>query len=204
MIRHGREVVDQRGVAALHGLPMHTARRQQPWAHPEHPRPVNLAPGERPRRGRPTLWDREQARAFADGEPVPPIPDGEDPDDLLDAVEVAALHDMSLRQFNDARLDNRVDLDIPPPDARPCGVEHWRRATAETMRVRVDKPNRHRPTRAESAERRRRLIATLEAMAAAGEVDDDGLPRNRTEFARRANVSRVTANRFLDDDQQSQ
>lgn len=202
MIRHGREVVDQRGVAELNDLPWHTARQDRPWAHPDHPQPVNLKPGERPRRGRPTLWDRDQARAFARSRRIPAIPNDAHPDDLLDAVEVAALHGMSLRQFNDARLDNRVDLDIPPPDAHPCGVEHWRRATAETMRVRVDKPNRHRPTHAESAERRRRLITTLEAMTAAGEVDHHGLPRNTAEFARRANVTRVTATRFLTDYQQ--
>lgn len=197
MIRHGREVVDQRGVAALHGLSWHTARRAKPWAHPEHPPPVNLKPGERPRRERPTLWDRAQARAFARGQPLPAIPDDDHPDDLLDAVEVADLHGMSLRQFNDARLDNRVELEVTAPDAYPCGVEHWRRATAETMRLRVEEPKRHRPTRAESAERRRRLETTLAAMAAAGEVDDDGMPQNKAEFARRANVTRVTANRFL-------
>jgi hypothetical protein len=45
------------------------------------------------------------------------------PDDLLDAVEVAELHGMSLRQFNDARFDNRVELKIPAPDAYPRGVE---------------------------------------------------------------------------------
>jgi len=130
---------------------------------------------------------------------VPALPRDDHPDDLLDAVEVAELRGVTLRQFNDARMDNRVNLDVAPPDAHPCGVAHWRRATAEAMQLRVDEPNRHRPTRAESADRHRRLAETLAAMAAAGEVDSYGRPRNTSEFARRADVTRVTATRFLAD-----
>lgn len=198
MIRHGRDVVDQRGVAALHHLPWPVTPDRRPWTFPDHPPPVNMRPGERPRRGRPTLWDRAQAEAFARGRRVPTLPHNDHPGDLLDAVEVAELRGMSLRQFNDARMDNRVHLDVAPPDAHPCGVAHWRRATAETMRLRVDEPNRHRPTLAESADRHRRLTETLAAMAA-DEVDSHGRPRNVSEFARRANVTRVTADRFLAD-----
>lgn len=195
MIRHGREVVDQRGIAALHGLPWHTARRLKPWSHQAHPAPVNLLPGERARRGRPTLWDRAQATSFALGEPVPPIPEIAHPDDLLDAVEVADLRGVSLRQLTEARA--YLGSEVPPPDACPCGVEHWRRAVAATMNLRVAAPDRHRPSRAESADRRKRLEATLAAMTAAGEVDVDGLPLNTSEFARRSRVTRVTAQRFL-------
>lgn len=187
VIRCRRSVVDQHGIAQLHGLPFHTARRRRTWAQPGHPPPVNLSPGERPRTGRPALWDHEQAAAYAQGRPIPPIPHRDHPDDLLDAWEVAAAHEVPVERLRRAVKDGRV----ASPDATPCGVDHWRRATAATVQLRVANPQHHVPSPAESAEVQRRLVDELRAMTEAG------LPLNKSELARRARVTRATVYRFL-------
>jgi hypothetical protein len=189
VIRHGRSVVDREGVGQLHGLSWHTARRRKPWANPGHPPPVNQPPGE-PRRGKvPALWDTAQAQAYASGQRVPEIDAEDHPGDLLDDREVAALHGLTTRQFHRITTDNRISVTIPDPDAAPYGVAHWRRATAEKMRLRVDPDDF--PRYGPRAERKETLEAVATAMA------DSGEPMNISELARRAGVSRMTARAFV-------
>jgi hypothetical protein len=181
-------VVDREGVGRIHGLGWHTARARKPWADDGHPSPVNRPAG--PPVGRsPALWDTMQVRAHTAGRPVPAIPTEDHPDDLLDEREVAALHKLTVRQFQELRAGSRVNLIIPAPDATPYGVDHWRRATAEAMRVRVD-PTAPRPT-GTRADRRAVLAAQAAALARPGD------PVNISELARRSGVSRATARNFL-------
>jgi hypothetical protein len=204
VIRHGRSVVDREGVGHLHGLPWHTARRRKPWSQPGHPRPINEPSDDRRlggdlrRGGDPALWDTEQVKAYAAGRSVPEIDSANHPDDLLDAREVAALHGLTARQFHFVRNDNRVSLTIPAPDATPYGVAHWRRATAEAMQLRAPRAESGEPSTSSDArrygrraEQRARLVAEAAIMAAPGN------PINISELARRADVSRITARRFL-------
>lgn len=188
MIRQGRSVVDREGVGRIHGMGWHTARARRPWADDGHPSPVNKPSGP-PADRSPALWDTTQVRAHATGRPVPAITAEDHPDDLLDEREVAALHKLTARQFQDLRAGSRVNLTIPDPDATPYGVGHWRRATAEVMRVRVD-PTAPRPT-GTRADR----LAVLAAHAAALARSDG--PTNISELARRSGVSRATARNFL-------
>lgn len=188
MIRQGRSVVDREGVGRVHGLGWHTARARQPWAVDGHPSPVNK-PAEASAGRSPALWDTEQVRAHAAGRPVPAVPGEDHPDDLLDEREVAELHNLTVRQFQELRAGSRVNLTIPDPDATPCGVDHWRRATAEAMQVRVD-PTAPRPT-GTRADRQAVLAAQAAALAGTGN------PINISELARRSGVSRMTARNFL-------
>lgn len=188
MIRHGRTALDSHGIADLHGLTFRTARIRKPWAQPGHPRPINGRDG-RPAPGTTCLWDAEQARAYAAGEPVPPMPGQDHPLDLLDATEAAAMHDVTLRRFVGLVRDHR----LPPPDTSPHGVDHWRRSTVETMSPRVDNPVRRRPTRAESAALRTRLDNTAAAIGLASR------PVTISELTRTTGVTRVTARNYLAD-----
>lgn len=195
MIRYGRSVVDREGVGRLHTLPWHVARRVRPWAEPDHPRPVNQSEGE-PRRPRvPALWDSKQAKAYATGRTIPTIDVADHPDDLLDDREVAALHGLTTSQFHRIHNDNRISVTIPDPDAAPYGVAHWRRATAEAMRLRAPRADRDHPTEhrryGPQAQRRETLAAMATAMA------QPGKQINISELARRAGVSRMTARAFL-------
>jgi hypothetical protein len=197
VIRRGRSVVDREGVGRLHKLSWDVARRVMPWAEPDHPRPVNQPEGEPPRRRVRALWDTEQARAYAVGRTVPEIDVIDHPDDLLDDREVAALHGLTTGQFHRIRNDNRISVTIPEPDATFYGVAHWRRVTAEAMRLhapRADATEPREPRRyGPRAERREILAAEASAMA------ETGKPINISELARRAGVSRMTARAFLRD-----
>lgn len=121
MIRAGRAVVDRNGVGALHGLSAAQAPRRRPWADPDHPAPVNLPGG---RRG--GLWDEEQVRAFVAGEPVPELPTGERPADLLDGAEAAGLAGVEAVTW--VRYVERGGI-APEPDEVIFGQPHWRRDT---------------------------------------------------------------------------
>lgn len=120
MIRNGREVVDLRGIAELHGLPWHTARRRRPWAAEGHPTPVTSAS-----RRVPPLYDLKQVAAYAEGRRVPPLPTRDHPRDLLDAHDARRLLDLTESTWRVYDYEGR----LPPPDSAPYGVPHWSRTT---------------------------------------------------------------------------
>lgn len=141
MIPAGRTAVDLAGIAELHGLSLPTARKERPWNKEGHPAPIAPSSG-RPRRGHPRLWDREQAAAFAQGRPIPALPEPGDPLDLLDLVEAAELAGMKPATWD--RYDNREQTLtrpegepplVPPPDETVCDVAHWYRRTVEHYRA---------------------------------------------------------------------
>jgi hypothetical protein len=165
--------VDVTGIARLHGVSIHTASRRKPppWAEPEHPATLTGGP---PAPGRPQLWDKEQADAYANGEPVPPLPQGEHPDDLLNDDEAAALAGLTPATWARYRRAGRV----PKVDKVVCGADHWRRRTIEKYRddraQRANAPRGGRPqgsseklSRAELARRIRELIESGETNVAA-------------------------------------
>jgi hypothetical protein len=127
VIRAGRTAVDTAGLAALHGLTPRQARDVQPWNAEGHPPRVTT--GTRSK-GQPDLWDTEQAAAFAQGKPVPDLPTVDDPDDLLDRNECAALIEVTAKTWTDYQSQGKV----PKPDRVVCGREHWYRRTVETVR----------------------------------------------------------------------
>lgn len=188
MIRAGRDVVDQRGVARLHGLSWEAARRARPWAQPGHPAPIN-----RPGGSVPALYDAEQAAAAAGGgAPIPTLPATAAPGDLLDFREVCAWLGRSPALWREYVHEHRA----PQPAARPCNQPHWARGELEVWRT-------HRPGRGwwgprhEYSASQRALLA-VEAAAAAGEHV------TTAELARRAQVCRTTAHRARQDHRNGQ
>ncbi|PPK63506.1 hypothetical protein V5P93_000440 [Actinokineospora auranticolor] len=146
MIHAGRTAVDSDAIAAMHGLSPAAAHKRRPWNDPDHPRPITRG---RPVSGRPRLWDEAQARAYANGEPIPALPTRRDDRDLLDRGEAAELAgvtpDTWSKYQRTARTQAREDTPlVPPADEIVCGAEHWYRATVKQCK-------RERAARAKAA-----------------------------------------------------
>ncbi|MFD6250744.1 helix-turn-helix domain-containing protein [Streptomyces roseolus] len=84
MIPRGRPVLNEADIARLAGVSLTTWRRQHAAAFREHV--PDLLPDSRH-----LLYDRAQVQAYLDGRPIPELPTGEHPDDLLTAKETATL-----------------------------------------------------------------------------------------------------------------
>lgn len=129
VIRQGRDVVDRAGIAALHQYSFSRARDLAIWHWPGHPAPVTGGTRLHGGRARRRLWDRAQAAAFAEGQPVPHLPTEDQPGDLLDTDDVTACRGLAPRT-----VAQQVTAGyFPPPDATPYGVAHWRRDTLERV-----------------------------------------------------------------------
>lgn len=208
MIPAGRRAVDQRGIAELHGLSVHQARRRRPWAASGHPAPLTRG---RPRRGHPQLWDHEQAAAYAadPAAPVPPLPEPGHPNDLLDHAEAAELAGIepATWYFYGWRDHQRhaepggpepVEL-VPPPDAEVFGTPHWHRHTVTAFRVererRAAAPRGGRPAGSTDGASRGE-IATLVAELLTT-ADQTGQPLTVAEIARRLGVHYSTAHNHV-------
>jgi len=126
MIRAGRDVVDRLQIAALANMSPSVAAKRKPWNADGHPKPITTY---RPTNGRPAMWDKEQAEAFAAGLPVPQLPEQDDPDDLLDRFEAAELAGMTPVAWESAYHQDRF-----PKDTEKLGVPVWRRRTVEAIR----------------------------------------------------------------------
>ncbi|MFC7650655.1 hypothetical protein ACFQX6_67585 [Streptosporangium lutulentum] len=120
MIRAGRTVVDAEGLARLHGVSLATAKRHQLFDDATLPAPVSAA--------RKRLWDREQAQAHAANDPIPPLPDTDCDDDLLEAAEAAQLWEIAVENWNRYVAQKRA----PERTETVCGVDHWRRDVVVT------------------------------------------------------------------------
>jgi len=137
MIRHGRRVLDRRGIAELHGISWSVARSGRgvkPWDDPDnpHPEPVNASPDVVKLRN--AMWDEEQATAFAAGTSIPDLPTEDHEEDLLTDREAAAYLGLPLREFRDSVSDGR----IPEADEKHFRVHHWLRKTLDA----VDRPGK--------------------------------------------------------------
>lgn len=126
MIRAGRDVVDRAQIAALADMSPSVAAKRKPWAADGHPKPITTY---RPTNGRPTMWDKEQAEAFAAGQTVPALPEQDSPDDLLDRIEAAELAGMTPVAWESAYHQGRF-----PSDTKKLGVPMWFRRTVEAVR----------------------------------------------------------------------
>ncbi|MFB7032049.1 MULTISPECIES: DNA-binding protein [unclassified Streptomyces] len=84
MIPRGRPVTNETGIAARAGVPLPTWRRRDAPAFRE--RVPSLLPDSRH-----LLYDLAQAEAYLNGRPIPALPEGEHPEDLLTDKETAAV-----------------------------------------------------------------------------------------------------------------
>ncbi|GLY80509.1 hypothetical protein [Actinoallomurus iriomotensis] len=121
MIPRGRPVVDGAGAARILGIAYKTFRNTRVVTDPAFPAPVN--PGRRK-----LLYDEEQVRAYAAEKPLPELPTGEHPDDLLDDQEAA---DVLRVAYATIRADRRAGR--LPEHVDVLGVPHYRRADLERV-----------------------------------------------------------------------
>ncbi|WP_214369800.1 hypothetical protein [Pseudonocardia sp. H11422] len=187
MIRAGRKALDRIEVGAVHGLSATQAPRRRPWAQPGHPAPVNRPGG---RKG--GLWDAEQVRAYVAGEPVPSLPEHDDPADLLDAAEAAELS--GIEPVTWVRYVERGGL-VPDADELVCEQPHWRRDTVLTWLA--NRPGRgagggRRPNNGMTDEQMQQRAAELLAEAAS-----EGRAVSARELARVLGVSPTKAGKVL-------
>ncbi|MFF0747357.1 hypothetical protein ACFYVL_43960 [Streptomyces sp. NPDC004111] len=82
------------------------------------PAPVS-SPGARV-----VLWDAEQQAAWAAGRDVPPLPQEDQEEDLLDRQEAADLLAVTARTWDSYARDT---AELRAARRTVCGVEHWRR-----------------------------------------------------------------------------
>lgn len=196
MIPAGRTPIDQAGIAALHGLSIHQAKRRKPWADPGHPAPISKG---RPRRGHPQIWDRDQAAAYANDPngPIPDLPAEEDPNDLLDAAESAELVGIApgtwtyytWREEQRDQADDGVTL-VPAPDATHFGTDYWRRSTVLSFKTERDQrahiPHGGRPKGSRDGSRRGESAKRVEELLR--QAKQDGEELTAAEVARRLNL----------------
>lgn len=199
MIPAGHEAVDRAGIAVLHGLTDAQARRRKPWAQPGHPAPLTS--------GRIAVWDLEQATAYAEGEPIPVLPEGEHAGDLLNLFESAELAGlkadtwmryMSHERAHEDSADERAVL-VPAPDREVFGYPYWSRSTVESYKdarqQRAGKPSGGRPKGSTATVSRDEIGPRIAALLE--ERDADGEPLSAAEIARRAEVHYSTVLRHI-------
>lgn len=185
MIPAGHTAVDFAGLARIHGLAPGTLANKINHM-PGHPPPLNT-------RGHRKLWDQAQARAYVAGQPIPPLPNRDHPDDLLndyEAAEVAGIKPSTWRFYAREGYIHGSSRTI-------CGMRHWPRHTVEAHRDRPKLPGRTvgakdtRPRR-RAPDPRRARVAELLRRAAAG-----GPAVTARDIAAAHNISTRTAERWL-------
>ncbi|WP_112273638.1 hypothetical protein [Lentzea terrae] len=184
MIRAGRDVVDRAAIAQLHGLSESQANRRRPWAAEGHPTPVYAHKQH--------LWDTEQATAYANGEPIPALPEVDSSDDLLDRFEAAAVAGVAPNSWETGRSRGT----FPTPDDVKHGVPFWLRSTvADFVRFRAERAERggynpsgrpkgttgSRPAKSQDLEQRIRAVLA--------ELERAGQPVVKADIARRLNIN---------------
>ncbi|WP_328698568.1 DUF6292 family protein [Streptomyces sp. NBC_00342] len=130
MIRAGRRhlVRTLADLAEQQGVRLQSYFNAKPHTAEGFPDPISSA--------RVLLYDGEQVDAYLMGRPVPPLPERDDGQDLLDRRECAALLDVAPRSWDKykqhpALAQHRTEVG---------GVEHWPRAAV--ARFKEDRPDR--------------------------------------------------------------
>lgn len=129
MIRAGRLKYAQTlaGLAAHLGVAPGTLRNKGLHVQEGHPAPISSPTA------RAILWDSEQTAAFHAGRPVPPLPETDDDEDLLDLHEAAAelgVAPASWRVYKKHPLLAEHMVMVPEKG----GTEHWPRRAVRAFK----------------------------------------------------------------------
>ncbi|MYV56792.1 DNA-binding protein [Streptomyces sp. SID3212] len=185
MIPQGRPTMTEDDIAAATGLPLHTWRRRRGADFRTRVPVVN--PAERLR-----LYDRAQATAYTNGQPLPAVKDqGPHPEDLLTDKETAVV----------LGVDASTVRAYAATGYLPAGVERhgrtwWPRHIAETRRDAGDQRH-HNPGRQPGDPRNRAPRPRHDPRIAEIAELTSRTPLTTTDIAHRYQVSERTAQRLL-------
>ncbi|MFD5372546.1 DNA-binding protein [Streptomyces sp. NPDC127103] len=124
MIPHGRPTFDIHDIARRAGVSPSTWRRRHHAAFAAAVRPL---PGSE----RPIIYDAAQVDAHLAGEPLPTLPQGQHPDDLLTDAEAGAVAGLSASTIRSDAVTGTMD-----PGVERHGRRWWTRAAAEARAAR--------------------------------------------------------------------
>jgi hypothetical protein len=134
VIRAGRRVLDKAAIAVAAGFgSLRSAQRADLFKQPGMPASVTSGSKNQ-------LFDEQQIHAWLKGDPIPPLPDEDHPDDLLDEVECAELWGVKPRtwyryyRLDEERTEGQRRL-LPPlaeGEDVPEGMLFWRRGAVES------------------------------------------------------------------------
>ncbi|MFD9380833.1 helix-turn-helix transcriptional regulator [Streptomyces sp. NPDC059999] len=171
MIPHGRPAITEAELAAAQGRDIKTWRLREAATF-RAPVPV-LNPGERLR-----LYDRAQADAHAKGLPLPALPVGPHPDDLLSDQEAADILGISRHTVRAYATTGYL-----PPGLELHGRRWWTRRDVDARHTAGDQRSTPRET-------------AVQALAAELAGPDSAQP-SAAELAARAQISTRTARRRI-------
>ncbi|WP_333732813.1 DUF6292 family protein [Streptomyces sp. IBSBF 3010] len=130
MIRAGRLKYVQTAddLAAQLGMAPGTLKNKRPYAQEGHPAPISSESA------RALLWDSEQTEAFYAGKPIPPLPETDDDEDLLDRHEAAVELGVTTPTWNTYKYDPRLAEHVVLVPAEG-GTEHWPRRVLRAFKA---------------------------------------------------------------------
>ncbi|MFB8206340.1 hypothetical protein [Streptomyces sp. NPDC056010] len=130
MIRAGRlkYVQTADGLAAQLGMAPGTLKNKRPYAQEGHPAPISS------KSARALLWDSEQTKAFYAGKPIPPLPETDDDEDLLDRHEAAVEFGVTTPTWHKYKYDPRLAEHVVLVPAEG-GTEHWPRRVLRAFKA---------------------------------------------------------------------
>ncbi|ORT54186.1 DUF6292 family protein [Streptomyces sp. CB03238] len=145
------------------------------------------------------LYDAEQVDAYLAGAPVPPLPDENDDQDLLDRRECAEVLGVSPRTWDSYKADEQLTANM----VEVGGVEHWPRHVVDQFKASRQgrAATTGRPKRSGDQVPREQLLARTAplldedpAISAAGVVDALGVHRDTAQDA----LTQLRAGRIAD------
>ncbi|MFD4482141.1 helix-turn-helix domain-containing protein [Streptomyces sp. NPDC058471] len=122
MIPRSRPVINEADIARQAGVPLATWHRRDAPAFRSHV--PSLLPHSRT-----LLYDLAQTQAYLTGKPIPPLPTGEHPDDLLTAKEAAAILNITPSTVQAYAVQGHL-----PPGTTRYGTRLWTRGDINQRR----------------------------------------------------------------------
>lgn len=185
MIPRGRPVITPADIAARAGMSLATWRRREAPQFMQRVR--SLLPG------RYQVFDLEQTTAYLDGKPIPKLPAGTHPDDLLTDTEAAEILQVSPHTVRAYRVHGQLPVGTHPtgPDGKPITSMALtpRRAIEERLAALPPDHTPRKPGRPAGTELRKK---------AAGLIDRGEVSTGK-ELAQALNITRRHGDRLMAD-----
>ncbi|MER5757641.1 DNA-binding protein [Streptomyces sp. NPDC002082] len=187
MIPEGRPTLDLHGVAERAGVSLSTWRRQHHAAFTAAVQPLAGS-------AKPLVYDAGQVDAHLNGRPLPALPTGHHPEDLLTDSEVGTITGLTASTVRADAANGRLD-----PGTERHGRRWWTRAAAEERAARPTQYKGRLPGATDRGPRARRHDPRVGeiALALAAAATEQRPPVTTAELADEYGISERTAERLL-------